>query len=92
MIEDKDAYSEEHAFSIWEGLDFELTTFKEILKDEQLEIFLVHLQVQDNERHMTEQDNSDRQLRQLENEFQAAGDKSSSCLKFINCFHRYHLS
>jgi hypothetical protein len=34
--QDKDTYSEKHFFSIWEEWDYELTTFSEILNDDQL--------------------------------------------------------
>lgn len=66
--QDKSAHSEEHFFSTWEELDFELATFKELLTGEALALFLSHhqAQVEEIERQMREEDNSERQFMQLE--------------------------
>lgn len=65
--EDKSAHSEEHFFSAWEELDFELATFKEILQGEVLALFLSHHQarVQEMERQMREGDDGEWQMKNL---------------------------
>lgn len=66
--EDKSAHSEEHFFSAWEELDFELATFKELLQGEALALFLSQHQgqVQEIEKQMREADNGEWQLKNLE--------------------------
>jgi hypothetical protein len=66
--QDISACSDEHSFSVWEELDYQLTTFKEILKGEELSLFLANhqAQLQTVEKNMIEWDNNEIQLKNLE--------------------------
>ena len=57
--QDKDTYSDKHFFSVWEEWDYELTTFREILNDEQLNNYETFLKenIQRYEQSLIEQDN-----------------------------------
>lgn len=56
--EDRDKYSNKHHFSVWEEWDYELTTFREILNDEQLKTYETVLKqnIQRYEQGLIEQD------------------------------------
>jgi len=56
--QDKDTYSEKHFFSVWEEWDYELTTFREILHDDQLKNYETFLRenIQRYEQSLIEQD------------------------------------
>lgn len=57
--QDKDTYSDKHFFSTWEEWDYEKTTFREILNDEQFKIYETFLDenIQRYEESLKEQDN-----------------------------------
>lgn len=57
--QDKDTYSEKHFFSVWEEWDYELTTFREILNDDQFKNYETFLKenIQRYEQSLIEQDN-----------------------------------
>lgn len=65
---DRDAPSDKHFFTQWELWDFELVTFKEILNEEQLTLYLSEheREMREHEKFLIEQDNSEYQLKQLE--------------------------
>ncbi|WP_343306839.1 hypothetical protein AAHN97_06965 [Chitinophaga niabensis] len=65
--QERDASSMEHFFSQWEEWDFEMVTFREILNEEQLALYLVNheAEVKAYEKQLTEQDNSETQMKQL---------------------------
>ncbi len=56
--QDKNTNSEKHFFSAWEEWDYELTTFREILNDEQLKSYETCLKdsIQRYEQHLVELD------------------------------------
>lgn len=66
--QERDAHSEKDFFSEWEQWDFELATFREILKGEQLALYLSNheAEIKAHEQHLIKEDNSERQLKQLE--------------------------
>jgi hypothetical protein len=57
--QEKDIYSDKHYFSVWEEWDYELTTFKEILNDEQFSAYEIFLNenIQRYRQSLIEQDN-----------------------------------
>ena len=57
--QDKNIHSNKHFFSVWEEWDYELTTFSEILNDEQLKIYKTFLKknIRGYEQSLIEQDN-----------------------------------
>lgn len=65
--QERDASSGEHFFSQWEAWDFEMVTFREILNEEQLALYLRNheAEVKAYEKQLIEQDNSEMQIRQL---------------------------
>lgn len=65
--QERDTHSGEHFFSQWEAWDFEMVTFKDILKEEQLAIYLRNHEeeVKAYEKQLVEEDNSEVQLKQL---------------------------
>ncbi|SIN68629.1 hypothetical protein [Chitinophaga niabensis] len=64
---DAHALSWKHFFSQWEEWDFEMATFREILKEEQLALYLSNheVEVKAYEKELIEQDNSEMQVKQL---------------------------
>lgn len=65
--QERDASSGTNFFSQWEEWDFEMATFREILNEEQLALYLVNheAEVKAYEKQLTEQDNSETQIKQL---------------------------
>ena len=64
---ERDSYSEKHFFSQWEEWDYEMATFREILKDEQLALYLSNheAEVKAYEKQLIEQDDIEMQVKQL---------------------------
>lgn len=67
--QERDAHdlSWKHFFSQWEEWDFEMVSFREILKEEQLALYLSNheAEVKAYEKQLVEQDNSETQMKQL---------------------------
>jgi len=57
--QDRDTYSDKHFFSAWEEWDYELSTFKEVLNDEQFKTYETFLKenIQRYEQNLVELDN-----------------------------------